>query len=561
MIQRQRILILLVLGAVVSTVARAQATGGRCDIELTQASDSSPLRLTTNTSTPNGPRNVFVGGRVAAKCLRQDVRLLADSAEWYQNAQVLYLIGNVRYTEPRARVTSDQMSYFQADERLLATGNVEATLPSGSIMRGPQAVYYRALRGVRPARLEAVQRPRLWLSQRDSTGKQGEPVQVTANQITTDNDSLVYAGGKVEITRSDLDARSDSAFLDNGNELARLMISPVIIGKGERSYTLRGRQVELYTRNRIVQRVLAQAEAKATSDDLLLTADTIDLRVDQNKAQAAYIWGKSRARAVSPDRDLIADSLAVRMPNQQLREIRAFVNAVATTIPDTALIRTGEKDWVKGDTIFAFFDSTARASRVTKTDSPAVTPPPTATPTPVATSTPRRRGAPSVDTATARPVAVAVTVPDSASADSTNAKPQLRQMQAIGHASARYQVQSQGSTPEKPAINYSRGDRITVVLDSLGVSRVDIDENAVGLYLEPTPDTTALPPSDQLPPTSPAPTPLAPTTLAPTTPATTTPAPKTPVRPTSTSSVVRPATTRPATRPAAVPTRTSPVRP
>jgi lipopolysaccharide export system protein LptA len=549
---RGRLLALLALGATASTAARAQQGGGRCDIELTQASDSSPLRLTTNTSTPNGPRNVFVGGRVAAKCLRQDVRLLADSAEWYQNAQVLYLIGNVRYTEPRVRVTSNQMSYFQADERLLATGNVEATLPSGSIMRGPQATYYRAIKGLRPAaKLEAVQRPRLWLSQRDSTGKQGEPVQVTANQITTDNDSLVYAGGKVEITRSDLDARSDSAFLDSGNELARLMISPVIIGKGERSYTLRGRQVELYTRDRIVQRVLAQADAKATSDDLLLTADTIDLRVDRNKAQAAYIWGKSRARAVSPDRDLIADSLAVRMPDQQLREIRAFVNAVATTIPDTALIRTGEKDWVKGDTIFAFFDSTSRATRVVSPDRPAATAAPATPPTPVATPTPRRRGAPPVDTATARPVAVVVPVPDSSIADSTNAKPQLREMQAIGHASARYQVQSQGSTPEKPAINYSRGDRITVVLDSLGVSRVDIDENAVGLYLEPTPDTTSVPPSDQ----------LAPTTLAPTTPAPIAPAPIAPVRPTSSPTVVPPRTTKPATRPAAVPPRTSPVRP
>ncbi len=465
----------------------AQAAGGRCDIELTAASDSSPLRLTTNTSTPNGPRNVFVGGRVAAKCLRQDVRLVADSAEWYQQAQVLYLIGNVRYTEPRVRVSSNQMNYFQADERLLATGNVEATLPSGSIMRGPQATYYRAVKGFRPAaKLEAVQRPRLWLAQRDSTGKQGEPVQVTANQITTDNDSLVYAGGKVEITRSDLDARSDSAFLDSGNELARLMIQPVIIGKGEGSYTLRGKQVELYTRDRIVQRVLAQADAKATSDDLLLTADTIDLRVDRNKAQAAYVWGKSRARAVSPDRDLIADSLAVRMPDQQLREVRAFINAVATTIPDTAQIRTGEKDWVKGDTIFAFFDSTAAANR--------------------------------------------------APGDSAKAKPQPREMQAIGHASARYQVQAQGSTPERPAINYSRGDRITVTLDSSGVSRVDIDENAVGLYLEPARDSAFVPTLDRVPPASPS-------------------------RPPTTPPAIPPASTTPATRPAIVPPRTTPVRP
>lgn len=520
----------LVMSVAITRTATAQAAGGRCDIELTQASDSSPLRMTTTTSTPNGPRNVFIGGRVAARCLRQEVRLVADSAEWYQQAQVLYLIGNVRYTEPRVRVSSNQMNYFQADERLLAVGNVEATLPSGSIMRGPQATYYRAVKGMRPAaKLEAVQRPRLWLSQRDSTGTQAEPVQITANQITTDNDSLVYAGGKVEITRSDLDARSDSAFLDSGNELARLMVSPVIIGKGERGYTLRGTQVELYTRNRLVQRVLAQANARATSEDLLLTSDTIDLRVDNNKAQAAYVWGKSRARAVSPDRDLIADSLAVRMPDQQLREVRAFRDAVATTIPDTATIRTGEKDWVKGDTIFAFFDSTARA-RIR----PAASPPrQVVTPAPVA----RAKGA---DTAAVR----SAIVPDSTASDSVVAKPQMRELHAIGHASARYQVPAQGSPPERPAINYSRGDRITVTMDSSGVSRVEIDEHAVGLYLEPTRDTTTVPLEPDSVPVSTAPR------QSPGNPATVRPKPAAP-----------PGVDKPATKPAAVPPRRPPGRP
>ncbi len=486
----RRSLAVVVAGACAASSLRAQA-GGRCNIELTPANDS--LRLTTTTSSPNGPRNVFVGGRVLARCLNQDVRLLADSAEYYQQAQVLYLIGNVKYSEPRARVNSDQMNYFQADERLIATGNVEATLPSGSIMRGPQATYYRAVKGIRPAaRLEAVQRPKLWLSQRDSTGKQQEPVQITANQITTDNDSLVYAGGKVEITRSDLDARSDSAFLDSGNELARLMIQPVIIGKGERGYTLRGRQVELYTRNRIVQRVLALADARATSEDLLLTADTIDLRVDNNKAQAAYVWGTSRARAVSPDRDLVADSLAVRMPDQRLREVRAFRQAVATTMPDTATIRSGEKDWLKGDTIFAYFDSTARTSAraaAGRTVAPAA-------------GAVKPKSKPKGADSTVSPAPVAVR--DSAAADSSATKPQLRELLSIGHASSRYQAAAQGSTPARPAINYSRGDRISVFMDSSGVSRVQIDEHAVGLYLEPVPDSTFVPDSLAKAPDTPA---------------------------------------------------------
>ena len=515
----------LALVAGLPAILAGQAAGGRCNIELKAGSDST--RLSTTSPSSDAPRNVFVGGRVIVRCLNQDVTLVADSAEWYQQAQVLYLLGNVKYSEPRVKVSSDQMNYFQVDERLIAIGNVVATLPSSSVMRGDTATYYRAVRGVRPqSRLVAQNRPRLFLAQRDSAGKTGEPVQLTANQITTENDSIVYAGGKVEITRSDLDARSDSAYLDSGREFARLMIQPVIIGKGERGYTLRGKQVELYTRNRVVQRVLAQAEARVTSEDMLLTADTIDLRVDGNKAQAAYIWGKSRARAISPDRDLIADSLAVRMPDQRLREVRAFRDAIATTIPDTAKVRTGEKDWLKGDTIFAFFDSTARAR-----PTPAVT----AVAVPASRAAPARRG-----TAAPRPDS---TPAPAAATDTATVKPQLREMQSIGHASARYQVQAQGGTPQRPAINYSRGDRITVTLDSTGVSRVQIDEHAVGIYLEPSLDAAA----DADGPVV-APEPVTPPPATDRIPQRTTSTPAAPVR-------------KPAAKPAAVTPRSTPSRP
>ncbi|MCU0626696.1 MAG: hypothetical protein MUF21_09480 [Gemmatimonadaceae bacterium] len=279
----------------------AQGVGGRCDVEVLRSSDSS--RFVVTRPTPGGPQNVFFGAGFLARCLNQDVRLAADSAEWYQQSGVLYLIGHVRYTEPRVRVNSDRASYFQNDERLFAEGNVDAVLPSGSTMRGPQATYYRPQRGVRVSRLEAPSRPRFTLAQQDSAGRPQEPVLIIADRVVTTNDSLVYAGGRVEITRTDFDARSDSAYLDSGTEFARLIGNPVARGKGDRSYTLKGTVLDIFSRDRAVQRVLAKREARAASEDLLLTSDTIDLRVDQNRLQGAFAWGASRARAVSPDRD------------------------------------------------------------------------------------------------------------------------------------------------------------------------------------------------------------------------------------------------------------------
>jgi hypothetical protein len=234
---------------------------------------------------------------------------------------------------------------------------------------------------------------------------------------------------------------------------------------------------------------------------------------------------------VSPDRDLIADSLAVRMPDQQLREVRAFRKAVATTMPDTASIRSGEKDWLKGDTIFAFFDSTARrAVKYTPTKAGAA-PAPAVTP-------PKGRGrAKPADSTAAQPV----TTRDSVAADTAAFKPQLREMESIGHASSHYQVAAQGGTPQRPAINYSRGDRITVTMDSAGVSHVRIDEHAVGLYLEPTPDSTIVIPTtgNTIPDATRSPVPTG--------------TPVTPAKPTTPAG-----TTRPVTKPAAVVPRPTP---
>ena len=65
-----------------------------------------------------------------------------------------------------------------------------------------------------------------------------EPVNVVANQIVSEGENLVYASGTVEITRPDVLAKGDSAFLDSRREFAKLMRSPSVVSKGERPFTL-----------------------------------------------------------------------------------------------------------------------------------------------------------------------------------------------------------------------------------------------------------------------------------------------------------------------------------
>jgi len=146
-------------------------------------------------------------------------------------------------------------------------------------------------------------------------------------------------------------------------------------------------------------------------------------------------WGKSRARALNPTYDIVADSLDVHMPDQHLREIRALREAFAQSVPDTTRVHTAEHDWLRGDTIFAFFDTTAR---------------------------------PAGDTAS---------------------QPQLHELRSAGDASSFYQIAPKDTAAVSPAMNYVRGEQITVHFANREVQNVNIIGKAAGVYLDPLPRT------------------------------------------------------------------------
>lgn len=423
---------LVALSLPATTRAQNEANAPRCELAYSGQARSNLAQQ------PSGKYNVYQGGGVTYYCTGQNNQLRADSAEYYGDPGILYLIGNVHYTEPRVKVDSRKMTYYQREDRLLAEGDVVATLPSGTTLKGPRAEYYRAVPNVRPkTKLFADGRPLITLVQVDSQGRKQPPVDLHADRVTMEADSLVYAGGTVDITRPDLHATGDSAYLDSGREFARLMKGPVIQGKAQRPFTLSGTVVDIFSRARQLERVVSLGAARALSEDLDLRADTIDLRVTQNKLERAFAWGSSGARAISPTQLITADSLDVRLPGQRIREVHAVRNAWAQSDPDSTKIRSKERDWLRGDTIVASFDSTGAA-------------------------------------------------------DSTS-KPQLERLVARGNARSYYQIAVSGAPIDRPAINYVRGKTITVAFANRQVDRVSVTEQATGVYLEPVRDSTARP--------------------------------------------------------------------
>jgi lipopolysaccharide export system protein LptA len=371
----------------------------------------------------------YIGGGVRGKCRNQDIRISADSAESYDQSQLYHLIGNVHYREPRIALDAQRATYFRAEERIVMETNVHAVMPNGTVMDATRAEYLRAVRGIRTqSKLIANQRPALMYTEKDSVGKALPTVTINANDITAEGESTFVAVGNVVMNRSDLVATGDSAFVDNGRHTARLMKKPRIQSKGEQAYVLTGRVIDLFGASRQVDRVVSIDSAHVTSKGLELLSDTIDLRVRQNKLQRAYAFGPGGARATTPERDIVADSLDVVMPSQRIRELRAVRKAYAESDPDSTKIISDERDWLRGDTIVARFDSL----------------PP----------------------------------------NDTTAKPRVREIVATGNASSYYQVAASKGPKDRPGVNYVRGSQILVNFAQGEVQTVTVKEEAAGMYLE-----------------------------------------------------------------------------
>lgn len=412
------------------------APGQKCIVEVEGSTAGSTTRV-QSTQLPTGQYNTFAGGGFRGRCQGQDVHLISDSAEYYGDAQLLYLIGHVHYIEPRAKIDADHMTYWTAEGHLKAEGNVHGVMNDGTTMIGPVADYFRIVPGLRAQTLlVATGRPKVAIVQRDSvTGKISDTVHVEADRVTTVADSVTFAGGNVHITRPDMFADGDSAYMDNGTGRARLIGKPSVEARRDRPFTLTGGIIDVFSTNKQVSRIVSTPNGHATSQDLQLFADSIDMRVTGNVLQRAMAWGKTGARALSPTQDITADSIDAVLPNQRIRVLHAVRKAYATTVPDTAKITVPEadRDWMRGDTIIAHFDTLVKGD--------------------------------------------------------TSHSPPIKAIASRINAKAYYHI-ANDDDKTKPGINYVVGRNIDIAFQDRAVQTVTVTDSAGGVYLEPVTDST-----------------------------------------------------------------------
>ena len=392
---------------------------------------------------PSGQYQLFAGGFVRAHCQNDPAtRMESDSFAWYPDLNELHLVGNVHFRDSTSLLDADRVTYWIRQERLYAEGHVYTQkLRTRSDLRGPNLDYRRAKPGVRDTvEIYATRRPtvRFYSAREGAAGDSAEPFVIVSDRARMRGNDVMWGGGQVTVDRSDISARGDSAWLDLAADRGLLVGGPPSVeGKGERRYRLGGTRIgfELDSAHDI-RRVLASGQADADGPDWTLRADTLDLTLDSGRVQRALAWGRDRRPdAVSGTYTIVADSLDIMMPGQVVREVLAFGRGRATTRPDSTVT---EDDWMTGDTL--------RAEFAERSDSAA------------GDSTARRRQEP-------------------------------RRMSSFGSARALYHVVDERRRGEPPAVNYSRGRRIDIAMDSGRVRTVDVVRDSArpvdGVYLEP----------------------------------------------------------------------------
>jgi hypothetical protein len=284
----------------------------------------------------------------------------------------------------------------------------------------------------------------------------------------TGNDHFV-AVGRVEIRRSDFQAFSNEARMDQVNEQMELLGQSRVQSE---QFDLTADRIDMRMPGDRLERIHALNRAALIGDDLRVDAPELQLFFENDELErmiARVDDDASEQRPVATARGfrLEADSLDALTPAQQLERVVAVGNARGEAtdtlgVPPGRIeapapagdLASGEHDWIVGDTVTGYF--------------------------------------------------AAVPIPDAGAEErldvAENGDPQrevrLERIIALGSARSLYRVQNdRPDVGGRPGINYLIGDTIELTFDEGQLQVADVRGLDRGLFLDPEP----VPTPDELP--------------------------------------------------------------
>lgn len=307
----------------------------------------------------------YVGGPVFV--CSSGTRIIADSAIHVAATGRVDFIGRVRFDEADRSLTSGYAQYIGRERKLQAQQDVVLIdKRNGSTLRGLSMDYLQKT-PQREARVDVhAGRPRATLVRRSTEPNAPAPTDTTivdADRMQIIGENVFRGWGNVDVTRGKLKTNSAYAEFDQNGSYMKLhgMARVETDTMKLRADTIEADLVNRDEFKEIRARLNAQLEAEAGNIDaprLRIMFNEGD--VERLVAVGGALAGRNamQARSTSEDFNLVADSIDAKTPAQKIREVIAIGTARGERTPDSidaklpALIAT---DWVRGDTVQAFF--------------------------------------------------------------------------------------------------------------------------------------------------------------------------------------------------------------
>lgn len=426
-----------------------QAQGANCDIANSRQIQS-----------VGGGAVIYLGGPVFT--CTDGTRILADSAVYVQSIRRIDFMGNVRFNEARRSLTSQYAQYLGSERRLMAQVNVVLTdKENGTTLRAATLNYMQETATRRQAVIEALTgRPHAVIIRRPKVLDPSARRTATSDTTIVDADRLNITGqdnfqawGNVDVKRGAIVSNSGYAEFRQDTAAGYMKLTTNAVLRTD-TFTLRADTIVANTTQGNDFRDLhARVNAQLESSDVDVNAPVLDVKFTEGKVSRFIALGGKRAnngpqaKAVSPDFSLTADSIDAVTPSQKLENVTAVGMALGERRADTADVNVPKliaRDWVRGDTVRAFF----------------VDAPPPAT----------------------------GTRPDSA------AERVVERISAVGQpASSTYRLRdSKGDTTEV-SVNYITARSLDVIMKAGVIDKVNASGDIRGVYLQPPRRTAQVP--------------------------------------------------------------------
>jgi lipopolysaccharide export system protein LptA len=262
----------------------------------------------------------------------------AQRARYYRQQRVMWLWGNVEFTDPTTRVLADSIKFDEVSGLGEAFGNVVLQdLEGGSEARGPHGFYDR-----KSGEAWLAAKPTLVLRDEDGT-----ETRVFATEEARRNPKRrdARARGDVRIERGEMVAEADSALIDEAKRVLQLRGNPRV---AEGDARISGRDIDVFFGSGdTIERVVVRRNARlvqARTDTLLIPDDNVvrgdsatiffrdgklDRAVVAGRASSTFVPDESRPNRIAMN-DAESDSIICVFKDDEIEEVIFIGNATGT---------------------------------------------------------------------------------------------------------------------------------------------------------------------------------------------------------------------------------------